>query len=232
MPSASPSVLIIGVSRGLGFAMAEEFLRRGWNVLGTVRQATGTKLHLLGQRAGGRLQIERLEITDQNQIAELRHRLDGRRFDILFVNAGILTDTDRTMKEVTTENFNRLMVTNALSPLRALEVFQDLVPERGTIGVMSSGLGSITENADGVWDAYSASKAALNMLMRGFASRHARKGCAIVIMAPGWVRTDMGGPEADLEITESIPGVVDTITGQSGKPGLRFLDYTGRAVAW
>ena len=105
--------------------------------------------------------------------------------DILFVNAGILTDEDHTVLEVTTESFNRLMVINALSPLRTLEVLQDLVPERRTIAVISSGLGSIAENADGVWDAYSASKAALNMLMRGFASRHARKRRAIVLMAPG-----------------------------------------------
>jgi NAD(P)-dependent dehydrogenase (short-subunit alcohol dehydrogenase family) len=232
MTPTSPNILIIGASRGLGLAMAEEFLARGWTVMGTVRRPDGTKLHRLRQRCADRLQIETLEITDPQQASRLRRQLDGRRFDILFVNAGILTDIEHTVLEVATESFNRLMVTNALSPLRTLEVLQDLVPERGTIAVMSSGLGSITENEDGVWDAYSASKAALNMLMRGFANRHARKNRAIVLMAPGWVRTDMGGPEADLDIDESIPGVVDTLTAQIGKPGLRFLDYTGRTVAW
>ena len=231
MPS-KPSILIIGASRGLGLAMAEEFLSRGWGVLGTVRKSAGTKLHRLRDRFGETLKIETLDITEIRQIADLRQRLCNSHFDLLFVNAGILTDTEHTVAEATTEGFNNLMVTNALGPLRALEGFQDLVPDNGTIAVMSSGLASITENVDGVWDGYSASKAALNMLVRGFASRYSESKRAVILMAPGWVRTDMGGSEADLEVHESIPRVVDTVTSQIGKPGLRFLDYTGRTVAW
>jgi len=231
MPS-QPSILIIGASRGLGLAMAEEFLSRGWRVLGTVRKSAGTKLHRLRDHFGETLKIETLDITEIRQIADLRQRLCNSHFDLLFVNAGILTDTEHTVAEATTEGFNNLMVTNALGPLRALEGFQDLVPDNGTIAVMSSGLASITENVDGVWDGYSASKAALNMLVRGFASRYSESKRAVILMAPGWVRTDMGGSEADLEVHESIPRVVDTVTSQIGKPGLRFLDYTGRTVAW
>jgi NAD(P)-dependent dehydrogenase (short-subunit alcohol dehydrogenase family) len=230
--ASRPSILIIGASRGLGLAMAEEFLRRGWRVLGTVRKSAGTKLLRLRDRFSEKLQIETLDITESRQIADLRQRLGNSHFDLLFVNAGILTDTEHTVAQATTERFNSLMVTNALGPLRALEGLQDLVPDNGTIAVMSSGLASITENTDGVWDGYSASKAALNMLVRGFASRHSESNRAVILMAPGWVRTDMGGPEADLEIHESIPRVVDTITSHIGKPGLRFLDYTGRTVAW
>jgi NAD(P)-dependent dehydrogenase (short-subunit alcohol dehydrogenase family) len=97
---------------------------------------------------------------------------------------------------------------------------------------MSSDLGSVADNTRGSWEVYRASKAALNMLMRSFAARHIDGTRAMVIVAPGWVRTDMGGPEATLGIEESIPRVVDMLIDQSGKPGLRYLNYRGEVVRW
>ena len=226
------TALIIGASRGLGLALAEEYLGRGWHVIGTVRGNGPAGLHDLAARSDGRLEIETLDVTEPDQIAALRRRLDGRRIDLLFVNAGIASNIRDSIGQVPTEDFVRLMVTNALSPMRALETLESLVPPTGTIGVMSSGLGSIAENEGGAWAAYSASKAALNMLMRGFAARLAPDPRAMVIMAPGWVRTEMGGDQADLSVEESIPRVVDTLLAATGRSGLRFLDYTGRTVRW
>jgi NAD(P)-dependent dehydrogenase (short-subunit alcohol dehydrogenase family) len=97
---------------------------------------------------------------------------------------------------------------------------------------MSSVLGSVAENQTGGWEVYRASKAALNTLMRSFAARHAGDPRSLIVMAPGWVRTDMGGPQAHLAIGESIPRVIDVIAAQSGKPGLSYLDYRGETVRW
>ncbi|GBQ19089.1 dehydrogenase [Acidiphilium acidophilum DSM 700] len=97
---------------------------------------------------------------------------------------------------------------------------------------MSSGLGSVADNTGGGWEVYRASKAALNTLMRSFAARHDGDARSMAIIAPGWVRTDMGGPGASLAIEESIPRVVDVLTAHAGKPGLRYLDYRGQTVAW
>ena len=94
---------------------------------------------------------------------------------------------------VSTEEFVRVMVTNALSPMRVIEVFKDLVPSTGTIGVMSSGQGSVANNTNGKYEAYRSSKAALNMLMRSVAARHHDDPRTLLLMAPGWVRTAMGG---------------------------------------
>lgn len=234
MPTASsePTALIVGASRGLGLALVEEYLRRGWRVVGTVRGGAGTGLHALAAQAGGRLEIETVDIVEADQVLALRDRLRGRRFDLLFVNAGISNDREVTIGNVPTEDFVRLMVTNTLSPMRVIEALDELVPPTGTIGVMSSGLGSVADNESGGWEAYRASKAALNTLMRSYAARRAGDPRALVIIAPGWVRTDMGGPQARLGIDESIPGVVDTITAQSGTAGLRYLDYLGRTVRW
>lgn len=228
----TPTALIIGASRGLGLALAAEYLKRGWQVIATVRGDRRTALHDLADRSNGRVEIAHLDIDHVTEIAALRPQLESRQIDLLFVNAGIAIDPDQSIGRVSTDDFVRMMVTNALSPMRVIESFGDLVPPNGTIAAMSSELGSVTDNLTGGWEAYRASKAALNTLMRSFAARHAGDPRSLLLIAPGWVRTDMGGPDASLSVEESIPRVVDVISAQAGKAGLRYLDYQGQTVAW
>lgn len=231
-PEAISTALIVGASRGLGLGLAREYAARGWHVIGTVRDAKRTGLHDLADTAGGRIEIARVDITQPEQIHALREHLAGRGLKLLFVNAGVTNNSEELIGDVTTEEFVRVMITNALAPMRVVEALQDLVPPTGTIAVMSSGLGSVTNNEDGGWEVYRASKAALNTLMRSFAARHASDRRGLVLVAPGWVRTDMGGPHAHLDIDTSIRGVADTLAALSGRPGLRYVDYTGKTVRW
>lgn len=227
------TILIIGASRGLGHAMAAEYLTRGWKVVGTVRGGhSRTMLHDLADRSEGRVEIEVVDICEPDQVTALRERLSGRVFDTLFVNAGTTNDERDTIAEVTTDEFVRVMVTNALSPMRVVDRLQDLVPATGLIGVMSSGQGSIANNETGLREVYRGSKAALNMFMRSFAARQANSPRAMVLMAPGWVRTDLGGPNARLGIEDSVPNLVDVLLSKVGTPGLHYVDYLGRTVPW
>jgi NAD(P)-dependent dehydrogenase (short-subunit alcohol dehydrogenase family) len=225
-------MLLIGASRGLGLAIAEEYLKLGWHVVATARRPSGTALHDLAGKADERLHIEIADITDSAQIAGLRQRLARFRFDLLLVSAGVKNDDRETIADVSTEEFVRVMVTNALSPLRVVETLQDLVDPTGTIAIMSSGQGSVTNNQSGGYEVYRASKAALNTLMRSFAARHRDNPRTLLLLAPGWVRTDMGGPNARLSIEESIPSLVKVVNAQAGKGGLQYLDYLGRVVPW
>ncbi len=93
MPSPTKTVLIIGASRGLGYAMAEEYLKRGWSVVGTVRGEKPTRLHDLAAKPDSRVEVETLDINFPDQIAALRSRLAGRAFDVLFVNSGVTNTT-------------------------------------------------------------------------------------------------------------------------------------------
>ncbi|HEY0211148.1 SDR family NAD(P)-dependent oxidoreductase [Acerihabitans sp.] len=230
--SLQKTVLLIGASRGLGLAMVEEYLNRGCKVIATGRDASRDRLGSLLTRFPGLLEIETVDITVPDQLTALHARLARRRIDLLFVNAGVKNSDGETIADVSTDEFIRVMVTNALSPMRVIETFKDRVPPTGTIGVMSSGQGSLTNNTNGNYEVYRGSKAALNMFMRSFAARHADDPRALLLMAPGWVRTDMGGPDARLSIEESIPALLDTIEAYAGRAGLHYLDYLGRIVPW
>jgi NAD(P)-dependent dehydrogenase (short-subunit alcohol dehydrogenase family) len=213
--------------------MAAEFLTKGWNVVGTVQDSARTELHDLADEHPGRIEIESLDITEPDQITALHDRLSGRSFDILFHNAGIANASPhQSAAEVSTEEFVRVMVTNALSPMRVIEGLQGLVPADGLIGIMSSGQGSISNNEKGGVEVYRGSKAALNQFMRCYAARHAAETRALVLMAPGWIRTALGGPDAPFSAEDAIPKVVDVLLSQQGKPGLRYLDREGHTVPW
>ncbi|WP_299572756.1 SDR family NAD(P)-dependent oxidoreductase [uncultured Williamsia sp.] len=224
-------VLIIGASRGLGAALVAEWVSGGRRVVATTRGGH-TPLDEFAAAHPDHVEIENVDVTDVDQIAALRGRLDGRSFGLLFVNAGVTDESDATVAEVSTDEFTRLMVTNALSPLRVIDALEDLVSPGGMIGVMSSGQGSVANNTRGGHEVYRASKAALNTLVRSWAARRGEQRGPIVLMAPGWVRTELGGAGARLTVDESIPGVVATLDSLADRPGVHYVDYLGRTVPW
>ncbi|MEV7379869.1 SDR family oxidoreductase [Streptomyces lydicus] len=225
------TALIVGASRALGLGLATEYAHRGWDVVGTVRGDRRTALHDLAEASGGRVTVESLDMTKPEEIDALRERLAERTFDLLFVNAAV-TRGNIPVGEVPTEMFVEVMVTNALSPMRVIESFRSLVAPTGTIGVMSSRQGSLALNTRGGQDVYRASKSALNQLMRSYAARYADASHTLLLMCPGHVRTELGGPDAPLTIDQSIPGVADTIDRHGGEPGLKFLNYQDQPVPW
>jgi len=235
MPQST--VLIAGASRGLGLGLAAEFLARDWHVIGTVRGTARTDLHDLADRHPGRVEIAPLDITDPAQIGALATRLAGRTLDMLFVNAGTTTrDPQVRMADVADDEFAHVMATNLLGPIRVIQALGGLVPAGGLIGAMSSGQGSIANNENGRGEIYRSSKAALNMALRSFAARDAGAdgigGRAIVAMAPGWIRTALGGDAAPFTMEEAIPMVADTLLAARATPGMHYLDRFGATVPW
>lgn len=228
------TLLLIGASRGLGLAIATEFLQRGWNVVGTVRNsAKRTALHDLADNYPGRVEIAEVDICHTEQISALAQHLAGRTLDMLFVNAGITNrDPSQTIGEVATDDFMNVMITNALSPMRVIDMLKGNMAETGLIGVMSSGQGSIANNLVGQREVYRGSKAALNMFMRSFAARPAEANRPLLLMAPGWIKTDLGGADAPYTIEETIPSLVDVLLDKQQRAGLEYLDYQGCTVPW
>jgi NAD(P)-dependent dehydrogenase (short-subunit alcohol dehydrogenase family) len=124
------------------------------------------------------------------------------------------------------------MVTNALSPMRVIEALEDLVAPAGVIGAMSSGQGSVANNTAGGREVYRGSKAALNTFMRSFAARQSHTARGLLLLAPGWIRTDLGGSDAPYTIEESAPLLADVILSRRGAAGLAYLDRWGKTVPW
>ena len=225
--------LIIGASRGLGLGVTQRFLERGWQITATSRTTADGELRSLADQFDRRLMLQTVDIDDPDTVSALHERLAATSFDLVFVIAGTTHDKWETVAEMATETFERVMVTNALSPMRFIERFHDLVPDSGTLAVMSSGQGSITNNTRVTgWEIYRASKSALNQLMRSFTARHPDDPRTLLLIAPGWVRTDMGGPDATLTVEQSTRGVADVIEAHAGSGGLQFVDHRGDTVPW
>ena len=222
--------LVVGASRGLGLGLVHAFVSRGWEVIATVRSAHGRGA--LETLAGnGLVSIEHMDINEPEDITALRKLLSARTLDVLFVNAGVAIDPSIVAEAVSTQDFIDVMVTNALSPLRVIGAFHDMVDPDGVVAAMSSGMGSVNDNAGGGWEIYRASKAALNQMMKSFAIRKG-DGRAYIAMSPGWVRTEMGGDGAPLDIETSATGIVETLIAHSGAGGIHFVDFRNQPLAW
>jgi NAD(P)-dependent dehydrogenase (short-subunit alcohol dehydrogenase family) len=222
--------IIIGASRGLGAGLTRELAGRGWDVTATQRGPSDE----LAQAAEGndRIEIETVDIDHPESVAALAGRLAGQQFDLVFVNAGVTGPEHASAEQVTPDELVSLMMTNAISPVRTARALLPLVKDGGTVAFMTSRLGSVALRTHAVAELYSASKAALNSLTRGFAANDVGgRQISVLNFHPGWVRTDMGGSGADIDVATSVSGMADVLE-EDQVTGQRFVDYTGQELAW
>jgi NAD(P)-dependent dehydrogenase (short-subunit alcohol dehydrogenase family) len=218
---AAKSILIVGASRGLGKGLAELYAQSGWSVLATMRGAEAS--------APNGAEIATVDIDKVETVDALHAATDGRAFDVIFIVAGAAT-TWAPIHETDPEDALSVYRTNAVSPIRFAETFIDRLAEGGQMVFMTSRMGSIAENESGGVDAYRASKAALNMLAKSFSLRH--KGLTVTLMHPGWVKTDLGGADAPVDVSTSVKGILAEVGKRAGAADLAFIDYTGCPIAW
>ena len=227
------TALIVGASRGIGLGLTREMAARGWDVVATVRDLEKAKeLIALADGSGGKVRIELVDTAEAGSPEALRERLTGQMFDAVIINAGV-GGPHRTLLTVSRDEFSDLFVTNALAPVRLAELFADQVrPATGVIGFMTSALGSVEGASAGGFELYRASKAALNSFTRSFAARHKDKAFAVLSLHPGWVKTDMGGPNADIDVDTSVKGLADVIDRARRDRKSGFFDYKGETLPW
>jgi NAD(P)-dependent dehydrogenase (short-subunit alcohol dehydrogenase family) len=229
-PEQVKSALIIGASRGLGLGLSLELLKRGWEVTATVRSAAGgTGLEAYHER----VTMDTLDVNNLTMLDALAARMKAKTFDVVFINAGIGGPEGKTAADVAPEEIAHLFMTNTVAPVRlAGRLIGCVKPETGILAFMSSRLGSVTLKADPGMSLYSASKAALNSLTKSFVPAIADKSITVITMHPGWVRTDMGGSGADIDVETSVRGMANVLETQAGAGGHRFLNYKGEELPW
>jgi NAD(P)-dependent dehydrogenase (short-subunit alcohol dehydrogenase family) len=224
------SALIIGASRGLGLGLARELLGRGWHVTATVRSVSkGTGL----QDYHEQVTMDTLDINNMTSVEAFVARVRSQVYDVVFINAGVGGPEGKTAENVTSEEMTHVFMTNAIAPVRlATKIVHTVKPETGILAFMSSRLGSVELTNSPALPIYCASKAALNQLTRGFAAGLENQDLTVITMHPGWVRTDMGGEHADIDVATSVKGMADVLEAKAGAGGHEFLNYKGETLPW
>jgi NAD(P)-dependent dehydrogenase (short-subunit alcohol dehydrogenase family) len=225
-----PTLLITGAARGIGKALCEDALRRGWGVIGSVRDAEAAKA--LEAELGSSFRALVFDVTDAEAIAKAAQELD-RPIDILINNAGIIGPDRQSTLDMDFDGFAQTLAVNVLAPLRVAQAFLPHLKRsaRPRLMTISSNMGSMSyAKSDHL--AYRASKAAVNKVTQGLASDLKRFGIAVASIHPGWVRTDMGGRGADIEAGESAKGILDIAEKLDLAGTGKFLKYDGSQLAW
>ncbi len=225
----SRTVLITGANRGLGLEFARQYSAAGWKVIGTARSPEkATDLEDLGVR------VLQLDVADAESVAKMAAALADEPIDLLINNAGMANRDGMSFETLSFDSVEQVLAVNTIGPMR---VTRALLPNLrlGTtrqIVHISSGLGSIEENTGGGYYGYRESKAALNMFNRSLAADLEKEGFTCVVMSPGWVRTDMGGPEANLSPEASITGMRKVIAALTPAASGTFQSWDGTIRAW
>ena len=221
--------LIIGASRGLGLGLVKELLNDGWDVTATVRNPDNAQpLKTLGA-----VRVEQLEIDEQQAIKALSKKLDDEVFDLVFINAGIKGPDDQLSGDASLADIGQLFLTNSVAPINVAQAFVSKIRKgSGVLAFMSSGIGSIKSPDAPEMALYKASKAALNSMTNTFIGQLGEDRPTVLTLHPGWVKTDMGGEDAEIDVPTSTRGLVEQVKAYAGKGGHHVIDYQGQTIPW
>ena len=221
-----PTALIIGASRGIGRELVRQYLSDGWRVIATARNEEDCK-----KLAHLHAQAYQVDVTSAESIAALAWNLDGETLDVAILNAGVFGPRHDGLP--TEAEFDLVMHTNVLAAMRVLPMIAPMAgPVHGKVAVLSSAMGSIGARTSANATLYRASKAALNSVLADTAIRFGPNGAICVALHPGWVKTEMGGAGAEIEVGTSVTGMRTTLAGLSGADNGTFLNYDGTSIPW
>lgn len=230
-----PTVLITGANRGLGLEFCRQFAEKGWEVIACCREPAQAQALNTLQQSHPLLKIESLDVAQFDQIDKLAEKLAGISIDVLVNNAGVYDDKkNNDFGRLDYQTWQNSLLVNTQAPMKMAEAFYPQIERsaKKLIVNISSLMGSIADNGSGGSIFYRSSKAALNSAMKSLSIDLKDQGVGVLIFHPGWVRTDMGGPNGLIDSNTSVTGMCDIIEhfnlSQTGK----FIKYDGKPMPW
>ena len=228
------TLLITGANRGIGLALTEHYLVAGWQVLATCRMPKEAQaLNALTHRYRS-LTLFTLDVTDYQQVTTLAERLAGQPIDILLNNAGAYGPKNTPFGQCDEQAWRNVLEINTIAPLKLAEAFVPHVQSSQTkvIAAISSKVGSHTENTQGGGYIYRSSKAALNSVIKSLHNDLSPYGIKTISLHPGWVKTEMGGPNALIDANESAKGLKAVLDNLTAEQSGGFYNYLGQQLPW
>tara|TARA_B110000503_G_scaffold57598_1_gene92249 strand:+ start:264 stop:965 length:702 start_codon:yes stop_codon:yes gene_type:complete len=230
-------LLITGANRGIGLEFTQQYLADGWHVYATYRtKSTSANQHsssALAALACDQLTLLPLDVTEDASISTLQEQLSGIELDLIINNAGIFGPREQSLGTVSRQQWLEVLNVNSVAPLMlAQALHSNLAAKRGTFAVMSSRMGSIDNNDGGALYLYRSSKTAVNMVVKSLSVDLQDQGINVIALHPGWVRTDMGGPNGSIDTQTSVNGLRQVLAHIGPADSGRFINYDGTSIAW
>jgi NAD(P)-dependent dehydrogenase (short-subunit alcohol dehydrogenase family) len=228
------TILITGSNRGIGLELTRQYAEAGWHVHACCRHPDHADALNTLARENTQITVHALDVTNNAQIKALAKSLQEQPIDILFNNAGVYGQDDAYFGNTDVEQWQTCFLINSIAPMKMMEAFAGNVARSQTkvIATMSSKMGSMADNGSGGSYVYRSSKAAVNAVMKSAAIDLAPKGIKIAILHPGWVLTDMGGPNAEITVQESASNLRNILDNVTPEKSGSFFDIDGSVIPW
>ncbi len=235
MTTPAATLLLTGANRGLGLEFARQYAAAGWHVHAACRSpAEAGDLLQLAADSSGRIEVHGIDVADTAGVRAAAAKLADVPVDLLINNAGVGSPKGQKLGSLDYAAWARVLDVNTLGPMRVTEAFLPNL-ERGsgkTVVTITSKMGSLDDNSSGGSYAYRSSKSAVNMVVKSLSIDLAPRGITCIVVHPGWVRTDMGGPSGLISPEQSVAGIRKVVAGLSSADAGKFFNYDGKPIPW
>ncbi len=228
-------ILVTGANRGLGLGLVKKFLKNNEKVICTTRNISKSKeLILCKEKYNDNLEICELDLLDKDSPNILSNFLGDETIDLFINNAGVIGHSAQHFKSVSLNHWLEVLKVNLIAPLLITQSIIKNIEKSSErkIYFISSKVGSIEDNKSGGMYIYRSSKTALNQVVKSLSIDLKPLGISVISLHPGWVRTEMGGPNALISVEESVNGMVDVISNTSIINSGQFINYDGTRLPW
>ena len=231
---SKPTILITGANRGIGLELTRQFSADGWMVLACCRNPDdAAELQTLSEYNSA-VELHALDVTDYQQMAALSVELQDRPLDILLSNAGVYGPRGAGFGEIDPAKWREVLEVNSIAPLMLVQAFVEQVAasQQKLVAVISSKMGSIADNGSGGSYIYRSSKTMVNLVVKNLSIDLAGRGISAITLHPGWVKTEMGGANAEVGADESAAGLKAILQSAGPSQNGQFIEFNGDPIPW